>query len=71
MHRKNINNPVALFPFSIAKSRTFPKKKINEWLSESSEHFVIFGAASDRKNAEEIIQQNKNIKIIKITIIIK
>tara|TARA_Y100000748_G_scaffold267082_1_gene237813 strand:+ start:2754 stop:3722 length:969 start_codon:yes stop_codon:yes gene_type:complete len=63
MHRKNINNPVALFPFSVAKSRTFPKKKINEWLSESSEHFVIFGAESDRKNAEEIIQQNKNIKI--------
>ena len=63
MHRKNINNPVALFPFSVAKSRTFPKKKINEWLSESSEHFVIFGAESDRKHAKEIIQQNKNIKI--------
>jgi len=63
MHRKNINNPVALFPFSVAKSRTFPKKKINEWLSESSEHFVIFGAESDRNNARKIIQQNKNIRI--------
>ena len=63
MHRKNINNPVALFPFSVASSRTFPKKKINEWLSESSENFVIFGAESDRNNAKEIIQQNKNIKI--------
>jgi len=63
MHRKNINTPVALFPFSVASSRTFPKKKINEWLSESSENFVIFGAESDRNNAKEIIQQNKNIKI--------
>ena len=63
MSRENINNPVALFAFSIAKSRTFPKKKLNEWLSKSSEHFVIFGAESDRNNAKEIIQQNKNIKI--------
>ena len=63
MNKENINNPVALFPFSVAKSRTFPKKKINEWLSGSSEHFVIFGAGSDRKNAKEIIYQNKNIKI--------
>ena len=63
MSRENINNPVALFPFSVAKSRTFPKKKLNEWLSKSSEHFVIFGAESDRNNAKEIIQQNKNIKI--------
>ena len=47
----------------LQSARTFPKKKINEWLSESSEHFVIFGAESDRKNAEEIIQQNNNIKI--------
>ena len=63
MNKENINNPVALFPFSVASSRTFPKKKINEWLSKSSENFVIFGAESDRKHAKEIIQQNKNIKI--------
>ena len=63
MHRKKINTPVALFPFSVSSSRTFPKKKINEWFSESLEHFVIFGAESDRNNAKEIIQQNKNIKI--------
>ena len=59
----NIVNPVALFPFSVASSRTFPKHKINEWFSRSSEQYVIFGAENDRNNATEIIEKNENITI--------
>ena len=47
MSDHNIVNPVALFPFSVANSRTFPKHKINEWFSGSSEQYVIFGAGND------------------------
>ena len=63
MSEHNIVSPVAVFPFSVARSRTFPKHKITEWFSGSSEQYVIFGAGNDRNNATEIIEQNENITI--------
>ena len=58
-----ISNPVALFPFSVSNSRTFPEDKIKEWFSESKEQYVIFGSESDEIKAEEMIANNKNISM--------
>ena len=60
---KGISNPVALFPFSVSSSRTFPEDKIKEWFSDSKEQYVIFGSESDEKKAEEMIAKNKNISM--------
>ena len=59
----NIKNFIAVFPFSISISRTFPKSKIKEWLSDSAEQYIIFGADSDKEESLKIINQNKNISI--------
>ena len=63
MLKYGLENPIAIFPFSVASSRTFPKNKIKEWLSKSSEQYVIFGAVNDGNDAMEIINQNKNISV--------
>ena len=59
----NIKNFIAVFPFSISISRTFPKSKIKEWLSDSADQYIIFGADSDKEESLKIINQNKNISI--------
>ena len=55
----DIRNPVALFPFSVSSSRTFPEDKIKEWFSDSKEQYVIFGSKSDERKAEEMIAKIK------------
>ena len=59
----DIRNPVALFPFSVSSSRTFPEDKIREWFSDSKEQYVIFGSEFDQIKAEEMIANNKNISM--------
>ena len=60
---KGISNPVAIFPFSVSSSRTFPENKIKEWFADSKEQYVIFGSESDERKAEELIANNKNISM--------
>ena len=60
-----IKNPVALFPFSISTSRTFPEKKISEWVEGSGENYLIFGSSDDRKKAS-IIANNNDMNITSI-----
>ena len=60
-----VKNPVALFPFSISSSRTFPEKKISEWVKNSGENYLIFGSSDDRQKAS-IIANNNDIKITSI-----
>ena len=59
----NISNFIAIFPFSVSHSRTFPKIKIKEWLSDSTKQYVIFGTNSEKKEALKIINQNTGISI--------
>ena len=59
----NIKNFVAIFPFSVSSSRTFPKKKIREWLVDSKNQYVIFGSEDDKKEASKIIKENIDISI--------
>lgn len=63
LKKHNIKNFVALFPFSISSSRTFPKNKIKEWIADSKKQYIIFGADSDKNEALNIVSQNRNISI--------
>jgi len=58
-----IKNFVAIFPFSVSSARTFPKKKIREWLIDSKNQYVIFGSEDDKKEASAIIKENIDISI--------
>ena len=60
-----VKSPVALFPFSISSSRTFPEKKISEWVEGSGENYLIFGSSDDRKKAS-IIANNNDMNITSI-----
>ena len=60
-----VKNPVALFPFSISSSRTFPEKKISEWVKNSGENYLIFGSSDDKQKASMIANSN-NTNIISI-----
>ena len=60
-----VKSPVALFPFSISSSRTFPEKKILEWIKDSDENYLIFGSSDDRQKAS-IIANNNDMKITSI-----
>ena len=61
-----IKNPVALFPFSISSSRTFPKMKISEWIKDSAESYLVFGSSDDKEKASSIVKNNTDINIISI-----
>ena len=52
-----------MFPFSISSSRTFPKNKIKEWITDSKKQYIIFGADSDKNEALNIVSQNRDISI--------
>ena len=66
MDKIGIKNPVALFPFSISSSRTFPKMKVSEWIKDSDESYLIFGSSDDKKRASIIVKDNTNINIVSI-----
>ena len=61
-----LKDPVALFPFSIAATRTFPHEKISEWINGSNESYMIFGSKDEAKEAQKIIEKNKIISIISL-----
>jgi len=63
LSENNIINFIAIFPFSVSQSRTFPNNKIKEWIKDSTKQYVIFGSKNDEKEALKIINQNKEISI--------
>ena len=61
-----MKSPVALFPFSISSSRTFPEKKISEWIKDSGENYLIFGSSDDKQKASIIVNHNNDMNITSI-----
>ena len=61
-----VKSPVALFPFSISSSRTFPEKKISEWIKDSGENYLIFGSSDDKQKASIIVNHNNDVNITSI-----
>ena len=61
-----VKSPVALFPFSISRSRTFPEKKISEWIKDSGENYLIFGSSDDKQKASIIVNHNNDMNITSI-----
>ena len=58
--------PLALFPFSVASSRSIPNKKIKEWLNESNQSILIFGSERDAVLANSLINECAAIKLINL-----
>ncbi len=59
-------NPVALFPFSVASSRSIPNSKIKEWLSGSSHLYFIFGSGADAERASVLINECPFLNLINL-----
>jgi len=58
--------PLALFPFSVAPSRSIPNKKIKEWFNESNQSILIFGSERDAVLANSLINECAGIKLINL-----
>ncbi len=58
--------PLALFPFSVAPSRSIPNKKIKEWFNESNQSILIFGSERDAVLANSLIDECAGIKLINL-----
>lgn len=58
-----IPNPIALFPFSVASSRSIPQLKVLEMLEKTDEPILIFGGKADKTKAEILIEASLNKKI--------
>ncbi len=54
---------IAVFPFSIAKSRKIPQEKIISFLNKTDKSVLIFGSLSDSFEANRLIKILKNDKI--------
>ena len=59
----NIKDPIAFFPFSVAKSRNIPELKTLEFLRKTKNKIIIFGGKRDRKISEKIISELQNPNI--------
>ena len=58
-----LTNPIALFPFSVASSRSIPQLKVLEMLEKTSEPILVLGGKGDRTKAEILVEASvkKNI----------
>ena len=63
LSKLNIVDPIAFFPFSIAKSRSIPESKTLELLKKTKKNIIIFGGKTDMESSEKIVSklQNSNI----------
>ncbi len=61
-----LSNPIALFPFSVASSRSIPELKMLEILDKTSEPIIIFGGAGDKTKSEILVEaaQKENIRSV-------
>jgi|TARA_B110000914_G_scaffold226089_1_gene249130 heptosyltransferase-2 len=57
LSKLNIENPIAFFPFSVAKSRNIPELQILLFLKNTKKNIIIFGGKEDRKSSEKIISE--------------
>ena len=53
-------NPVAIFPFSVAKSRTIPHKTLREWLGPKKENYLIKNCPGWKLKSNKIYHDSKN-----------
>ncbi|HIF82719.1 MAG TPA: glycosyltransferase family 9 protein, partial [Candidatus Marinimicrobia bacterium] len=58
--------PMALFPFSVASSRSIPNNKIKEWLNGSNQSVIILGSKEDATLANSLIDECAGIKLINL-----
>ena len=58
--------PVALFPFSVASSRSISNNKIKEWLNGSNQSVLILGSERDVVLANSLINECAGIKLINL-----
>jgi len=58
--------PMALFPFSVASSRSIPNNKIKEWLNGSNQSVLILGSERDVALANSLINECAGIKLINL-----
>jgi len=63
LDQMGLSNPIALFPFSVATSRSIPQLKILEIIEKITESIVIFGGRGDQEKAEILVtaSQKKNM----------
>ena len=62
----NLELPVALFPFSVASSRTIPNNKIKEWFHGSNQSVLVLGSKEDAIEANSLIKECTGTKLINI-----
>ena len=61
-----LKQPIALFPFSMASSRTIPNNRIKNWLHGSKEDFILFGSNKEMDLAFNLINDCNDISIISV-----
>ncbi|MBC8346402.1 MAG: glycosyltransferase family 9 protein [Candidatus Marinimicrobia bacterium] len=66
LNQIGVLNPIALFPFSVATSRSIPQLKILEILKKTSESIVIFGGKGDKGKAEILINASQKKNMISV-----
>ncbi len=61
-----VSNATALFPFSVASSRSIPQLKVLEILEKIKETILVFGSGGDRKKAEILVEASgrTNVKTV-------
>ena len=57
MKKLGFNNPIALFPFSVALNRTLPNQILKNWLKNTSDQYLVFGSENDTINAEMLMKE--------------
>ena len=63
LSKLGIHEFIALFPFSVATSRSLPKQKILELLEKTHESIIIFGGKGDKYNGEILVGTSKRRNI--------
>ena len=63
MKKYYINKPVALFPFSVASTRTIPNQLLVKWIKNSKKDYLVFGSKYDFERGNRLIESCTNISI--------
>ena len=63
MKKLGFNNPIALFPFSVASNRTIPNQILKNWLENTSDQYLVFGSENDIINAEMLMKECEGVTI--------
>ncbi len=63
MKRLKLKEPVAIFPFSIAKNRSISNNIIKKWIKNSKSDYLIFGSKNDSIKGDSLINQCQNNSI--------